>query len=307
MKKTQNRLKETKGDKVFNVINIVLLTGLTLIMIYPLYFTVIASLSDIVKVNNGEVFFWPKGFQTEAYVNVFSNSTIWTGYRNSIAYTVLGTLYNVGMTISCSYALSRPGLKGKAVLNLFFVFTMYFGGGLVPTYLLVKSLGIINTMWVMILPGGMSVFNMIIARTYYRTNFSLEIYEAAKIDGANEFRIFFSLAIPLSGAIIAVMALYSGVGIWNSWFGGLLYITSPSKYPLALVLRGILTKFEEMNIVVNKAAMTADDAYKKVLNDQMMQSMRYALIFVSSAPVLIAYPFVQKYFVKGVLVGSVKA
>ena len=299
-------MKRTLGDKIFDVVNVILLGILTFIMIYPLYFTVLASLSDQLYVQAGEVILWPKGFTLEAYTNVFKNNTIWNGYLNSIIYTITSTLYNVSMTVTCAYALSRPGLKGKGVLNLFFIFTMYFGGGLIPYYMLIKSLGFINTIWVMIIPSGMSVYNMIITRTYYRTNVSLDIYEAAKIDGSSEFRFFFSIALPLSGAIIAVMSLYAGVGMWNNWFGGLLYITSPSKYPLALVLRTILTKFEKLEIVENKAVETAEDSLAKIINERKQEAMRYALIFISSAPVLIAYPFVQKYFVKGVLVGSVK-
>ena len=299
-------MKRTLGDKIFDVVNVILLGILTFIMIYPLYFTVLASLSDQLYVQAGEVILWPKGFTLEAYTNVFQNNTIWNGYLNSIIYTITSTLYNVSMTVTCAYALSRPGLKGKGALNLFFIFTMYFGGGLIPYYMLIKSLGFINTIWVMIIPSGMSVYNMIITRTYYRTNVSLDIYEAAKIDGSSEFRFFFSIALPLSGAIIAVMSLYAGVGMWNNWFGGLLYITSPSKYPLALVLRTILTKFEKLDIVENKAVETAEDSLAKIINERKQEAMRYALIFISSAPVLIAYPFVQKYFVKGVLVGSVK-
>ena len=302
-------MRRTTQDKIFDAVNVILLTLITFIMFYPLYFTILASISDIKQVNLGRVFFVPKGFNLKSYVNVFSDTTIWRGYKNSIIYTALNIFYGVGMTITCSYALSRPGLKGKDPLNLFFIFTMYFGGGLIPTYLLIQKLGMINTLWVMVIPNGMSVYNMIITRTYYRTNVSLDIYEAAKIDGASEFRFFFSIAIPLSGAIIAVMSLYTGVGTWNSWFGGLLYITSPSKYPLGLVLRGILVKLENMrtaHLDTTELYLNLSDQLKRYENDLMQQSMRYALIFISSAPVLIAYPFVQKYFVKGVLVGSVK-
>ncbi|MGI6692166.1 MAG: carbohydrate ABC transporter permease [Christensenellales bacterium] len=300
-------MRRTKRDVVFDTVNVILLILITFLMIYPLYFTVLASVSNFFAVQNGDVLLWPVGFTLEAYQNVFRDSTIWRGYVNSIIYTVLGTIYNVSMTVCCAYGLSRPGLKGKGILNFFFVFTMYFGGGLIPSYLLIKDLGMINTLWVMIIPNGMGVFNMIITRTFYRSNFSNEIYEAAKIDGATEFRIFFSLALPLSGAIIAVMALYNGVGVWNSWFGGLLYITSPDKFPLALVLRTILTKFQDLNVhVTSTAHVTAEDSYNRMLNKAMQESMRYALIFISSAPVLMAYPFVQRHFVKGVMIGSLK-
>lgn len=301
-------MKRTKADVVFDIINLTLLCILTFIMIYPLYFTVLASISDYAYVQAGEVILWPVSLTYEAYTNVFRNSTIWQGYINSIIYTVLNVFYGVSMTIFCAYALSRPGLRGKDILNLFFIFTMYFGGGLIPTYLLIKDLGMINTIWVMVIPNGMGVFNMIIARTYYRTNVSLDIYEAAKIDGASEFRFFFTIAFPLSSAIIAVISLYTGVGTWNSWFGGLLYITSPSKYPLALVLRTILTKMEKLETAtqIKTTGLSTEDMAEKLKNERMQETMRYALIFISSVPVLIAYPFVQKYFVKGVMVGSLK-
>ena len=302
-------MRRTRQDKIFDAVNVVLLTLLTFIMFYPLYFTILASLSDIKEVHLGHVFFWPKGTTLIAYQNVFQDTSIWNGYRNSIFYTAANIFYGVGMTITCSYALSRPGLKGRNILNLFFIFTMYFGGGLIPSYLLIQSLGIINTFWVMVIPNGMGVFNMIITRTYYRTNVSLDIYEAAKIDGASEFTFFFKIAIPLSGAIIAVMSLYTGVGTWNSWFGGLLYITSPSKYPLGLVLRGILIKNDKMrqsHMDTTELYLNLSDQLKQYENELAQERMRYALIFISSAPVLLAYPFVQKYFVKGVLVGSVK-
>ena len=299
-------MRRTFADKVFDAVNITLLSLITLAMIYPLWFVIIASFSDIVKVNAGAVTIWPIGFQTDAYYNVISNNFIWTGYRNSIFYTVSATLYSVAMTLGCSYALSRPAFRGKGVINFFFIFTLYFSGGLIPSYLLMKSLKLIDTVWVMILPSGMGVFNMIITRTFFRTNLPLELYEAAKVDGASEFRFFFTVALPLSGAIIAVMCLYAGVANWNSWFGGLLYINKPSNYPLGLVLRSILIKFEPVEIETAKSMLTEEEVRLKVYRENMAQSMRYALIFISAAPLLIAYPFVQKYFVKGVLIGSVK-
>ena len=300
-------MKRTRGDVIFDWVNCIILGLITFIMIYPLYLTIIASISDIVAWQGGRVWLYPIGFNIEAYQNIFRDKSIWRGYMNSIIYTVIGTTYNVAMTIMCAYAMSRDNMKCKQFINLFFIFTMYFGGGLIPYYLLIKDLGWINTIWVMTLTNGMSVFNMIITRTFYRSNFSNEIYEAAKIDGAGELRIFLQMALPLSGSIIAVMALYAGVGIWNSWFGGLLYITSPTKYPLALILRQIIIEMANFDIQVTSSALeSAEEVQRNLEVSRMQESMRYALIFVSSAPVLIAYPFVQKHFVKGVLVGSVK-
>ena len=299
-------MRRTRADKIFDAANVALLSIITFAMIYPLWFVIVASFSDIVKVNAGAVTIWPVGFQTDAYFNVFSNSFIWTGYRNSILYTFLATIYNVAMTLGCAYALSRPAFRGKGIINFFFIFTLYFSGGLIPSYLLMKTLGLIDTIWVMILPGGMGVFNMIITRTFFRTNIPLELYESAKVDGSSEFRFFFTIALPLSGAIIAVMCLYAGVGNWNSWFGGLLYINKPSRYPLGLVLRSILIRFEAVEIETAKSMISEEETILRLYRERMAQSMRYALIFISAAPLLIAYPFVQKYFVKGVLIGSLK-
>lgn len=229
---------------------------------------------------------------------------IWTGYRNTLLYTFVGTAYNLTLLIPASYALSKKEMKLRGPLMMMFVFTMYFGGGMIPTYMNLKRLGLINSRWVLILPGAFSVYNMIITRTFFASNFSESLAEAARIDGAGEIRIFFQLALPLSSAIIAVMALYHAVGHWNSYFNALLYLNDAGKYPLQLVLRQVLLLNSAINI--DTASMSTEEIMDLVRRQKLAETMKYAVIFIANAPVLAMYPFVQKYFTKGVMIGSVK-
>ena len=298
--------RRTMSDKAFDIINLVLLLMITLVILYPLYFTVIASLSDPYAVVRGEVLLWIKDFTIEPYKNVFANEEIWTGYFNSIVNTVLAVLYNLVLTIPAAFVMSRRNLRGVNLFMGFFVFTMYFSGGMIPSYLLVKDLGLMNTRWALILPIGFSVYNMIIARTFFQSNLSEELFEAARIDGCSVFGTFFKIVLPLSGAIIAVIALYVAVGHWNSWFSALLYITDKKLYPLQYILRSILIQNQEMNIINTQGMQNADMIQYFVRRKYMAEGMKYSLIFISSLPMLIAYPFVQKYFVKGVMIGAIK-
>ena len=294
---------KSKGDIVFGVINYILLLAIMVITIYPLYFIIIASVSNAHSVALGEVWFWPKGFNLNAYIDVFKEKSIWTGYLNTIVYTALGTLINLAVTIPCAYALAKKRLIGRNVIMGIFIFTMYFSGGMVPGYLLVKNLGMLDTIWAMIIPGAVSVYNMIITRTFFASSIPEELYEAAKIDGSSEFRAFFTIALPLSAAIIAVMALYYGVGHWNEYFNALIYMSNQDKFPLQLVLRNILIMNQNINMT---QSMTAEQAEYMAQQAQLAEAMKYAVIFIASFPVLAAYPFVQKYFVKGVMIGAVK-
>lgn len=294
---------KSKGDIVFGVINYILLLAIMVITIYPLYFIIIASVSNAHSVALGEVWFWPKGFNLNAYIDVFKEKSIWTGYLNTIVYTALGTLINLAVTIPCAYALAKKRLIGRNVIMGIFIFTMYFSGGMVPGYLLVKNLGMLDTIWAMIIPGAVSVYNMIITRTFFASSIPEELYEAAKIDGCSEFRAFFTIALPLSAAIIAVMALYYGVGHWNEYFNALIYMSNQDKFPLQLVLRNILIMNQNINMT---QSMTAEQAEYMAQQAQLAEAMKYAVIFIASFPVLAAYPFVQKYFVKGVMIGAVK-
>ena len=302
MRKT--KIKESYGDKIFNIVNVSILGFVVVICLYPMYLTVIASVSDILAVNRGEVLLLPKGFTLDVYKNIFKYKILWTGYRNSIMYTVLGTLWQLILTIPCGYAMSKKNLKGKNIFLLIFFFTMYFSGGMIPTYLLMGDLNLIDTIWVMILPAGMPISNMIVVRTFFASTIPDALPEAAKIDGASEFLIFLRIIIPISGAIIAVQALFFAVAHWNSYYSALLYLNSKELHPLQLVLRNILVLNQQPSVDFDFA--TVEELNYEAKRAKMVESMKYGIIFVASAPVLIAYPFVQKYFVKGVMIGSLK-
>ena len=296
-------IRESRGDRIFNAMNILLMIAALVLTAYPLYFTTIASISDPYKVINGQIFFVPRNVTLEAYQNILKESQIWVGYRNTIFYTALGTLLHLCLTIPCAYVMSKRDLPGRGLLNAYFLFTMYFGGGLIPSYLLVKSLRLIDTPWVLIVLGAVSVYNMIVARTYFAASIPGDLYESARIDGAGELRTFFVIALPLATPILAVVGLYSAVGHWNGFFNAMIYTSKPRLQPLQLVLRNVL--------ILNKSFEVADASSAEELayiarRAYLVQTMKYALVFVASAPVLCAYPFVQKYFIKGVMIGSVK-
>ena len=306
MTKKRTAIKSSKGDAAFDVFVTVFMLIFLFIMLYPLYFTVIASFSDINEVGLGRVYLWPKGFNLDAYRNVINNKEIWRGYVNTIYYVTFGTIYALAIMLPLSYALSKKHLFGSVGVNWFFLFTMYFSGGLVPNYLLRRDLNLINNPLVMII-GGISVYNMIVTRTFFQNSIPNELYESAKIDGANEFTCFFKIAIPLSSAIIAVMALYNAVSGWNAYFGALIYFTKPNLYPLQLVLRQILIENQRMSMDIQFFnTLTSDQQQLAVMQARMAEAMKYSVVFIASAPLLIAYPFVQKFFVKGVMIGSLK-
>ncbi len=289
--------KRTTGEKIFQVFNYTFLILLTIVTLYPCYYIVVASVSDPVKISasNG-MLLWPKGFATYSYGEVFKSSQLWTGYLNTIIYVVLGGLLSVGLTVSAAYALTRKGLPGKNWITMLILFTMYFSGGLIPTYIVVKMLKITDTLFAMILPNAIVTTNLIITMTYFR-GMPDSIDEAARIDGANDYQILFDIMLPLAKPIVAVIALYYVVGIWNNYFSALIYIDSRSKYPLQLVLREILIQNNTSSIAVSA---TPDDAAAYAEN------VKYATIVLSTIPILCVYPFLQKYFVKGIMIGSVK-
>lgn len=289
------------NDKVFNILNMLFMLTVLAIIVYPLYFVLIASISDPTFVNSGEVYVYPKGFSLAGYKAVFKNTQVWTGYKNSLFLTVIGTLYNVALTLPCAYALSRKELVGKNLITFFFAFTMYFHGGLIPTYLLIRSLGMYNSLSALIIPSGASVFLLVMTRTYLKTNIPEELYDSSYIDGCSDSRMFFSIVLPLALPIIAVISLFYAIGHWNQFFAALIYIESEKRYPLQLVLRNILlqSQIEEEVISIEQAASEAQRV-------SLVESIKYALIIVASVPVLAAYPFAQKYFVKGLTIGSIK-
>ncbi|MBE6975981.1 MAG: carbohydrate ABC transporter permease [Ruminococcaceae bacterium] len=295
----------TTGDKIFLSIVYGTIILVCAACIYPMYLTVIASVSNPIDVYSGKVNVLPSGFTTEAYKAVMKNQQIWKGYANSIFYTVAGTAFNLFLTIPAAYALSKRRMYGRSFLTTVFLITMYFGGGLIPTYILFKNLGLINTRLILVINGGLSVYNVIVTRTYFQNNIPETLFEAARIDGANEFLAFFKLVLPLSAPIIAVMTLYYAVGHWGMYFSAMIYTFDTELQPLQLVLRDILIKNET---ALSEALESGDQdliaAAAKAA--QLALTMKYSLVFIASAPMLIAYPFVQKHFVRGVMVGSLK-
>ena len=288
------------SDILFDALVWVCCLFIFLIIAYPVYFVIIASVSDSALVATGQVTLFPKGFSLYGYGKIFEDSRIWVGYRNTILYTVLGTLVNLLLTLPAAYALSRKEFRARRVLMFFFVFTMFFNGGLIPTYILMNDLNLTNTMWVFIIPFSVNVFNLIITRTFFETAISQELYEAAVIDGCSHVKYFLNIVLPLSKAVVTVIGLYYLVGHWNDFFTGLVYIRDYSKQPLQIVLRDILLS----NQVFQEGAGMGGDAggYAQRYADQI----KYAVIIVSTLPVLAIYPFLQKYFEKGVMIGAIK-
>lgn len=305
--KTMAEVKKKSKIRGFDVFLTIFMVLILLITLYPLYFTIIASFSDPQAVASGEVIWRPVGFTLDSYKQVFAYNDIWRGYVNTIFYTVFGTMFQMFLMIPAAYALSKKYLPGQKVLMTLFLITMYFGGGMVPTYLLVKSLGLINTRVCLIIVSGFSIYNLIVTRTYFATSISESIYEAARIDGAGEIKCFLSIAMPLAKPIVAVMLLYFAVALWNNYFDALLYISDKSLEPLQSVLRRVLIQNEN---ALNEALLQGNLAPGQLLDTAKRAyaayTMKYTMVFIASAPLLAAYPFVQKYFVKGVMIGAVK-
>lgn len=292
-------IRESAGDRLFSAANTLVLTLFAIVVLYPLVFVFSASFSSPSAVAAGEVRLLPVDFSLEGYRAVFADPYIWTGYLNSLIYTVLGSLVNVTLTVMAAYPLSRRDLRGSKWIMLFFVLTLFFNGGLIPTYLLVKSLGMLDTRWSMIVPGALSVFNVLIARTFFRATIPPELLEAAQMDGSSDFTFLRKIVIPVSGPILAVLALFYSAGHWNAFFSALIYLKNKELYPLQLVLRDILIQNQmDSSIVTDPEIMAAKEGLAELL--------KYALIVVSTVPLLAVYPFVQKHFVKGVMLGSVK-
>lgn len=289
----------TRNDKIFDFINTVFLVSCILIIAYPIIYIISASVSNHKAVISGKVWLFPVDFDLRAYKTVLGYPRIWSGYFNSMLYMVVGTLLSVFLTILAAYPLSRKEFYGRNVFMSMFLFTMLFSGGLIPTYMVIKSLNLIDKRLAMILPNAISVWNVIVTRTYLKANISDELYEAAEIEGCSDFRFLFSFVIPLSGSIIAVMCLFYAVWIWNSYFDALMYLKSKELYPLQIILRNILILNLSDGAMVKDVSLMAR---KQGLADVM----KYALIVVSSLPLLVIYPFVQKHFVKGVMIGSLK-
>ena len=296
--KKRTRIRDDVG---FNIVNYTILTVILLIVAYPLIYIVSASFSSTAAVMANRVWLWPVEPSLKGYEAVFNNKDILTGFGNSIFYTLAGTFVNLVVTLAAAYPLSRRDLRPRNFIMLVFSFTMFFAGGMIPSYLLVSNLGMLNTRWSVILPGALNVYNMIIARQFFASNIPTELLEASQLDGCSDFQFIFRVVVPLSGAIVAVLGLFFAVGHWNAYFSALLYIGDLKKYPLQVFLREILIQ-NTIDASMTGSVSLEDEVVKQGLEDLL----KYSLIIVASVPVLIIYPFVQKYFVKGVMIGSIK-
>ena len=294
---TGGKRPRSRGDRVFDTVNLALLFAFLVTIVYPLLYIVSASFSNPAAVVSGEMVLWPVGFNLEAYQRVFAHTDIWRSYLNSLLYTVAGTALSIVLTILAAYPLSRKDMKGRMFFTIFFTITMFFSGGVVPTFLVVKGIGIYNTVLAIILPRAITVYNIIILRSYFDSSIPWEIQEAGIIDGCSNMRLLRRVVVPLSGPVLAVLLLFYGVAAWNAYFDAMMYVTNRSLFPLSLIIREILIK----NSLADMVQSGSNAA-------QIMQGqgVKYAVIIVSTLPVLVAYPFLQKYFLKGLMVGAVK-
>ena len=300
-----NLIRRSRGDAVFDVVNFVLITLITLLIIYPIYYTIIVSFSDVDAVATGKVIYKPVGFSLEAYTYALRQPRIASGYLNSFIYTAGSILWGLFITLPLAYAMSKKYLFGKSFFSWFFIITMYVSGGMIPCYLLRRDLGLLDNRLVLIL-GAVSTYNMVIARTYFQNSIPNELYESARCDGAGEFRCFFTIALPLAAPITAVLALYFGVAQWNSYFNAMIYLSSAEKFPLQLVLHQLLNASMQALTNPESGSLTSGEALDLMRQAKIAETMKYSMIFIGSAPLLVAYPFVQKFFIKGMMIGALK-
>lgn len=294
-----HRRKYSLNDKLFYFFTTLILTFFFLLVLYPCIYVISASFSTGTAVQSGKVILFPVDFNLEGYRTVFHTPTVWLGFKNSLFYTLVGTLINITMTLTAAYCLSRHDLYGRNFIMLLFTFTMFFNGGMIPHYILVQKLGFLNTVWALLIPGAIGVYNLIVCKTFIQNTIPTDLLEAAQIDGCSDFMYFIRIVLPLSKAIIAVLVLFYGVRHWNSYFSAMIYLNDKNLYPLTLFLREILMADQIDPSTVSDPEMQAKLA-------QSAGVIKYALIVVSMVPVLLIYPFIQKYFVKGVMIGSVK-
>ena len=293
------RIRTSSRDRTFELVNNALLAVALITVGYPLIYIVSASFSSTQAVVGGRVWLWPVEFSLLGYQTIFKYRAVWNGYANTVFYTVFGTAINVVLTIMAAYPLSRRDLQGRNLFMFMITFTMIFSGGLIPTYLLIRSLGMLNTRWVMMIPNAIAAWNIIITRTYYQSTIPDELHEAAQLDGCSDVRFLMSVVVPLSGAITAVNALFYAVAHWNAFFNAFIYLSRKELYPLQIILREILIQ----NDVDNEAFTDVADQETR---EGLRELLKFSLIIVASVPVLCIYPFVQKYFVRGVMIGSIK-
>lgn len=293
------KISSSREDTVYYAVVHIILALLLIVVLYPLIYIVSSSFSSAYAVSTGRVVLWPVELSLQGYIAVFKNASVFTGYKNTIIYTVLGTAINIAVTMAAAYPLSRRDMPFRDFFMMLFSFTMIFSGGMIPLYIQIKDLHMLDSVWAMVLPGAMSVYNMIIARTFLQSSIPVELLEAAQIDGCSDTRYFFSIVLPLSKALIAVLVLFYAIGHWNAYFNAFLYLNSANKFPLQIVLRQIL-------LANSIASNMVEDPEAAAARQGMAELLKYSLIMVSTVPVMCLYPFVQKYFVKGIMIGSIK-
>lgn len=296
--KRKKARKKSLGDRIFDWTVAVVMVILGIAIAYPLYYVLVASFTDPTIVGSGKLLLYPEKFFLGGYERLISYKPIWKGYLNTIIYTACGTVVSLGVTLSGAFALSRKTLPGRRTLSFLFAFSMFFGGGIIPLYLVITKLGIYDTVWAMVLPSALSVYNMIVCRSFFDSNIPDELHDALLIDGGNDFDFFFRIAIPLSKAIIVVMILFYATGIWNSFMNALMFMGSTDKMPLQVILRGL--------VLANQTGAIAAEGTEVAQRAKMAEQLKYSVIVVSSVPLLVVYPFIQKYFEKGVMVGAIK-
>lgn len=299
-KRTSEFRRQIRADKAFDIVNYIFIAIVLLIICYPLYFIVIASFSDPDMVSNGQVTFFPRGVSLRSYIRTFQQKDIWTGYMNSLFYTIAGTAISLCFTLPAAYSLSRKDLPGKGLMMGLITFTMFFSGGLIPTYMLVQKLHLYNTRTILLLISAVSAYNLIIARSFMSANIPTELLEATQIDGGSDFTFFFKVVVPLSKPIISVLILLYAVSQWNAYFNALIYIKDRVLYPLQVILRELLIQTE------NSAMMSGGSATSIAEARKLANMMKYSIIIVSSVPLLAVYGFVSKYFEKGLMIGAIK-
>ena len=302
VREAENRLIRGKDDYIFDTVIIIITVVFVAAIALPLIYVLSSSLSDPDEVILGRVFFWPKGFTLDGYARIFDYKPIWIGYRNTALYTIVGTTVNLIVTLLCAYSLSRKELVGRKFFTIMFTFTMFFNGGLIPTYLLVHDLGLYNTFWAMILPSACSMYNVIIARTYFQTSIPEDLREAALIDGCTNLKLFMQIILPLAKPIIVVLALFYAVMHWNAFFNALLYLKDIDRMPLQMFLRNILL----LDQFVDFAGLDAESAAHMTYLLRLKESMKFGIIVISTFPLLILCTVMQKFFVKGMMIGAVK-
>ncbi len=302
----KNRMKLSFGEKVFSAFVYLFVGFMFLVTLYPLVYVLSASFSRPDAVSSGEMILWPVGFNIDGYQMVLKNSQIWVGYANTIFYTVVGTLMQLAVTMPCAYALSRRDFQGRGYFMTLFIITMYFSGGMICGYLNMVELKLVNTRWSQLLPGLVATYNMIVARTFFQNSIPWELTEASYLDGASDFKLFLKVILPLSAPITVVLALYYGVGHWNSYFSALLYLEDRATFPLQVFLKEILTQASMAQEFLNDGGYTPEEMAQLEQQAEMANRVKYCVMVVSTIPMMMIYPRLQKYFAKGVMIGSVK-